>query len=308
MEISAKNVDDLDPDRFRLLKNKLGRLLIWQRPQIVASVGPFRPEVFQRFEHDLQDVMEKCQAALAGYSDGQIAGILKGLRGGGAIAEEWNDFLRGDIQSLERRMPAWHAGGFGHPDHVADFNYWTKMPTFDLGELTCLTVGISPNEYPTSMLAEMSYAKDRDKFSPVIEFLVMRFELYQRNFDPYNRGISTTPSRFIGWVDQVQENVHPGFLEPLRIFQLKQKTVTDVTSVKKVEKVDKREVDTIAQLFTALAIDFLGYKPGMLRSPIPKEIASLAASLGMTVTDETVRKYLRTGEKFIAHDWVPPDH
>ena len=202
-------------------------------------------------------------------------------------------------------MPSWHAGGFGHPDHAADFGYWTKMPQFDLGELTCLSVGICPTEFSTTKLYELSLSKERHKFSAEIKYLVLRFELFKRNFDPYERNAATSPDKFIEWVDQFQEDVHPDFLRPLRAFQLKQDMATDAPTI---GKLDKREVDTIAQLFTALAIDYLGYKPRQPRSPIPKEIANLAASMGMTVTDETVRKYLRNGERFIAHDWVPPKH
>lgn len=70
-------------------------------------------------------------------------------------------------------------------------------------------------------------------------------------------------------------------------------------------KPDRREIDSVAQLFTAMAIDYLGYRPSDARSSIPKEIAELAASMGMTISDDTVRKYLKLGAKFIDPAWEP---
>ena len=81
---AAGDAKELDPVRMRLLKSKLGRLFTWKRPEIEASIGPFKPEVWQRYDNDLQEMIEKCQGALAKYSDDQVAEILKGPRQGGA--------------------------------------------------------------------------------------------------------------------------------------------------------------------------------------------------------------------------------
>ena len=302
MEEKTVTVRDLDPDRLRLLRSKIGRLFVWKRPNVVASVGPYTPEVFERFDKNLQDLINKCRETLASYSNEQVAEILKAPRDGGAVAKEWANFLSNDVYYLEKRQPAWHAAGFGHPDHAADFIYWTKMPAFTVGELTCLSVGIGPTEFPELKLFELSRAKDRHNFSTQIEFLVLKFELFSRTFTFYGRNVVIPPGQFIEWADRFHEEVHPGFLEPLRTFHLKQEKASEVP----VEKNHKREVDTIAQLFTAMAIDYLGYNPLQPRSPIPREIANLAATMGLKVTDETVRKYLRTGAKYIAPDWVPP--
>ena len=93
---------------------------------------------------------------------------------------------------------------------------------------------------------------------------------------------------------------HPKFLELLRGYwqsEEKQEAATVLA------KPDKREIDSIAQLFTAIAIDCLGDNPRSVRSPIPKEIADLASQLGMSITDDTVRKYLKLGGSFIAEGW-----
>jgi hypothetical protein len=305
MTVETATVEDMDPERQRLLQAKFGRLLAWSPPQIVASLGPFRPEAFEQFDGDLQQLIKRCRERLAEYSNEQIAKILKGPREGSEDAKQWNDFLSNDLFLLEKRLPPWHAGGFGHPDHVADFPYWAKMPGFDVGELTCLSVGISPADFPSSTLSDLSRGNKRHELSVEIEFLVKRFELFLRIFNPHMRNVSIAPKTFIAWVDRFEEDVHPAFIGQLRKFHLDRETPANTPVV---AKVDKREIDTIAQLFTAMAIDYLGYKPRQSRSPIPKEIAGLAASMGMQVTDDTVRKYLRLGEKFIPDEWQPPKH
>lgn len=54
-----------------------------------------------------------------------------------------------------------------------------------------------------------------------------------------------------------------------------------------------------------MTIEYLGYRPGQARSPIPKEIAELAASMGLSLSTDTILKYLRIGAKFLPKDWVP---
>jgi hypothetical protein len=54
-----------------------------------------------------------------------------------------------------------------------------------------------------------------------------------------------------------------------------------------------------------MAIDQLGYNPRSARSTVPKEIAELASEMGMSVSDDTVRKFLKLGASFIPDDWEP---
>ena len=65
------------------------------------------------------------------------------------------------------------------------------------------------------------------------------------------------------------------------------------------EKLDKREVATVAKVITALAIDGYGYQPNSKRSPIPGELEGVCDRLGLSVSRETILKYLRMGSKFL---------
>ena len=77
----------------------------------------------------------------------------------------------------------------------------------------------------------------------------------------------------------------------------------DTESTPTAKRPDKREVDKIAQILTAIAISELGYRPGAKRSPIPKEIADSAANMGLEISDDTIRKYLKIGASFLPDDW-----
>jgi len=67
---------------------------------------------------------------------------------------------------------------------------------------------------------------------------------------------------------------------------------------------EPRNVDKIAQLFTAMAIQHYGYQPGK-KSPVPRAIADLAATMGLNVSNDTVLAYLKQGAEFIPPDWKP---
>lgn len=55
----------------------------------------------------------------------------------------------------------------------------------------------------------------------------------------------------------------------------------------------KRERETLLKIVIGIAINGYGYTPNSLKSPAPKEIADDLSKLGLNVSDDTVRKYLR---------------
>lgn len=290
------------PARQHLLKNKLGALLTWKKPALIQTVGPNDPGAFDLFDTKRMKAVADCVDKLLRCTDDQIAIIMEPGEGSRSYAQEWHRFQTDLISSLIRSIPEWYLGGFGHPDHVADFDHWTKMPRFDVGELTCLTVGIGPNEFSWKQLHSLSTSKDRSTLCKPLEFLVLRYEQMHRKFCRYGRDDTVMPRDFIEWADQFEFEVHPGFRERLKMFHPIQDSSTPAAAPR---KHDKREVDSIAQLFTAMAIEQFGYVPDAPRSPTTKEIASLAASLGISITEDTILKYLRIGATFISPDWKP---
>ncbi|OOG53007.1 hypothetical protein [Polaromonas sp. C04] len=54
-----------------------------------------------------------------------------------------------------------------------------------------------------------------------------------------------------------------------------------------------RERDTLLRLLIGMAVKGYSHDPAAAKSNAPKEIADDLASLGMSVSDDTVRKYLK---------------
>lgn len=291
----------MDPDRLRLLQRKLGSLLDWTVPAIRETVGPCDPSVFDQFDAQRRAAIAQCEARLLEYTDDQIA-ALTGTPDAGSegLRKEWRAFEGEAIDRLQRKTPPWYAGGFGHPDHAADFQYWCKMPSFSVDEILCLSVGVDPKQFHPEKLGRV----DEDAFRklwPSLQFFMRRRELFLRQFDPNSLGDRVRPQRFLDWVDQVDLDVDPEFLQLLRQYHRSQNSGVSRTAAPP----DKREVNSIAQLFTAMAIELYGYRPGDSRSPVTTDIANLAAQLGISITDDTIRKYLKIGGSAIPKDWEP---
>jgi hypothetical protein len=303
---------DPDANRRLLLRMKLGGLLDWRVPELLPGVGPHDPAVFATFEAARLKIVEACSERLKGYSDDKIAGLLNGPDDKEGISAGWRDFLKLDVQKALVQIPPWYAGGFGHPEYAADFDYWAKMPGFKVEELLSLSVGVEPGQFPLKDLLALSAPQtpgvrrlgiEFDGRWPTVQFLVRRYDLLNRTFNPGGYDVRISPKEFLRWVEKVDFETHPVFLRHLAELHLE--PGARQMPGRGGQKPDKREVDMIAQLFTAIVVTEYGYDPDAAKSPIPREIVDIAASLGISVSDETVRKYLKIGASFLPPDWKP---
>ena len=292
---------DLDERRRKLLATKFGQLLDWEPPDIRRTVGPFDPSVFSGFNTKRLELIADCTKRLRQFDDTEINQIID-RRGDDPDnpLREWLSFRRDDIDRLHKSVPAWFDGGFGHPDFAADFENWCKMPSFSVAEALSLSIGIEPGHFQKKRLDAMSKGAFHGLPS-ALRFLIMRYEQLNRRFNTHQIGDRVRPEKLLAWSDQVEFELHPRFRELLTRFHPCDSN--DEASPAQKNRTDKREVDKVAQLFAAMAIDTYGYDPSAARSPIPKEICDLAASMGLSVSDDTVRKYLKRGSSFIPEDW-----
>lgn len=286
--------------RRRLLQAKLGNLSDWRIPDFTPSVGPFDPSVFEAFEVARRDLITKCEDRLKDYSDDEIVLLAKGRKGAREeIWKAWQDYLSKEIERLKGCTPVWYAAGFGDPEHAARFEHWCKMPAFSVEEVLHLSIGIEPETFPKRSLAAMKPTPPSNIDGP-LGYLMYRYDLLQRTFDPRKFGWSVRPQDFLEWADRVQFETHPEFLRLLRLYNGADPDDTSVVTQNK--QPDRREIDSMVKLFTVIAIEYYGYDPAAKKSPIPKEIADMAAEKGINVSVETVRKYLKQGTKFLSKD------
>lgn len=294
---------ELEPRRQQLLEDKFVGLLNWSVPEIMKTVGPYEPRVFETYNGHRHRLIGECSDYLLSLTEAQVDVLVteEGNREDATLVE-WVGFKSRELQYLRKRKPPWYAGGFGHPEYVADFDYWCKMPSFDLEEALCLSIGIDPRHFKKQDITNLKREKLDSLFNS-LQFLVLRHEQLRRQFDPYDYGDRITPRKFIQWATRVEFDAHPEFIRLLEKYN--STGVDQPTLPEPVKRTDPREVDTMAKLFTAIAIVEYGYDPGQQKSPIPKQIADLIAESGMGVSDDTVRKYLKHGAQFLPKDWKP---
>lgn len=305
--MAQSSYEAIDPIQHQILKQRFGELLNWRTPEITRTIGPYDPSVFHAFDERRRQIIDDCVRKLGEFTEEQLEFLTRrGIQEGAAreTQREWEKLHSAEVSFMKDKQPPWYAGGFGHPEHVADFDYWSRMPRFTVEETTCLSIGIEPEAFPAHKLIDLQNSPSQKPW-PQVQFLARRYEQLRRQFQLQALVSDVRPKAFLEWVERVEFELHPEFQRLLKARHLNNASTTVSVSVADERKPDRREIDKIAQLFTAMAIDSLGYVPGDTRSPIPKQIADIAAGMGMSVSDDTVRKYLRTGATFLPSGWKP---
>lgn len=139
------------------------------------------------------------------------------------------------------------------------------MPSFTVEETVCLSIGVEPANFPAPKLRELEDSPPSELW-PALQFLVRRYDELKRQFLLHSFRRDVQPKDFLEWAQRVEFEVHPEFQRLLKARHLD--NAPKSVSAADGKKPDRREIDKIAQLFTAMAIDYLGYVPGDARSPI----------------------------------------
>ena len=288
----------------RLFKDNLGRHLDWVRPVLQNHIGPYQPSAFNKYENTRKHIFDACTEMLRRLSDEEIS-ILADHRMDDPeeIRSEWHSFQQDEIYRLNKTEPPWYAGGFGHPDHIADFEYWAQVRHLSKHEALFLSLGVEPDHISPDEVKEMatSLGKGGDLWE-ALKYMLRRREQIERQFPDYVCHGEIEPEQLFDWFELVNLTVHPAFTSRYLANNVPASSTDDPTDE---TRPHKREIDSVCQLFTAMAIEYYGYEPDAIRSPIAKEIGELAASLGVEISDDTIRKYLKRGARFISPEWKP---
>ncbi len=295
---------DRDFHTKRLLKKKLGSLLSWTPPQIIKSVGPFQPEIFEGIYEHRKKVIEACQERLAAYGDdGFFELVSSDPLSPNHIERGWEQFMKTEIGEISQSEPVWYAAGFGHPNYTADFEYWSQSPYYTNHEALLLSLGVEPKHFTEHQLNMMENdVKKGSELWPALYYMLRRRQQFSRQFPKLSKSGCILPQKLFTWFELIDLDVPKEFTSSY-VTHPGDQPHGEVELPKK--KPHKRELDTVAQLFTVMAIEYFGYRPQDSRSPTPKEIVDAAAIAGIEISDDTVRKYLRIGASFIPSDWKP---
>ena len=153
------------------------------------------------------------------------------------------------------------------------------MARLTLEEAVCLTLGVEPKHFSGDLFEKIR--KHQGEIGPVARFLVRRHEQMRRKFNPFDHNNNVEPKLLMNWIKGEQIDVHPEFIE-----YFERHLGPDIgPAVVQTDAFtgDKRQLNSISKLITAMAIDGYGYVPGDARSPIPKEIEDIAARLGLNL-------------------------
>ena len=126
--MSKLNEAWLGAQLHKLMTDKLGQYFDWKPPLIEDYVGPCNPEVLDKFNKYRQEIEDACKEMLVCLPDDDVLILFdSNLDDPGKVRKKWHSLQRNEIGRLEKNQPPWFARGFGHPDHVADFEYWGQQ-------------------------------------------------------------------------------------------------------------------------------------------------------------------------------------
>lgn len=292
--------DETKKEKFvgYLMKDALGDLLNWQAPKIFEMVGPCDPSAFSAFEASLAYDIASATAELNELSEHQVIGlVMKRPTDDEDILRWWSSYSEDMLERLQQQEPIWAAGGFGHPEHIADFAYWLRMKRWTLDEATAVSIGFEPASNPFSKMSVIF------KHEAIYNFYLRRGALIENNFNwatlAWNG--SQEVDTVCRWFSEVDLEV-PDMLksEATSLFGVKFKKARRVDKSK--DHTDPRERKAMLRLIIGMAVGGYGFDPKAVRSKVPSEIASDLDLLGISMDLDTLRKYLREGSAMLDID------
>lgn len=241
----------------------------------------------------------------------QIAAFRKELRS--KSSEELATLETGEHQKEEQELF----------DHAADLDHWSKMADWTLDQAIALSFGRAPEKVQwLTVQPHVGWSPFAFQYSRVRE-RALSYVRWNQLYDP------VLPTIFLAWAKRDGFPVDPELIRRVEARgnivadwkdlyekikqerdQLAQALATirrdrDSINARLAEanaahgaitsnrSLGTRERETALKLIIGMAIHGLGYVPSASKSPIPKEIATKLAELGMPLDPDTVRKWLR---------------
>jgi len=293
-----------------IIKCLMGELYDGTKPVVPITVGPHNPSGFDKFFDQRDTILDALERRLGAFNSDEIDlrfDMFGNKLNSELIDDGQNFYFESEIRDLRKNLPNWYAAGFGHPNFVADFVYWGEMPHYSRSEAICLSLGVEPEHFSKHHLTVFRDTSKERKMSPQIEFLLRREEQIDRNFPSSKYNDRIKPEEILGWVEAKNVEVHEAFPDMLRVAATPniydRHFDGEGNELGSPKRLDHREKVSMAKIITAIAIREYGFEPTARKSPIPKEIQDIAASLGLEVTDDTVRRYLKLGAQYLPKDW-----
>jgi len=295
----------------KLMDDKLGPWRFWHPPEIADHVGPRDLRSLEAFEKHRERIVAACSKKLGHYSDEQLLVLSsQSIHDPDEIQKEWHAWLKSEIYELKLQVPSWKSVGFGHPDFIADFDYWAQMDKLSLEEALLLSVGVDPKHYDKDKLAKSISDRHPERFKETIQFLIKRREVFARKFPFGVTGHMRVSLLFLKeWFDEIGMIIHPSFRDFLDR-RCASKIVDSEPKLDDRKQVNDQELaiterETVLKLIAAMDCEGHRYDPNALRNSATKDIQDDVAKIGYSVDQRTVLKWLRLATQEIDEDyWV----
>ena len=229
--------------------------------------------------------------------------------------EEIRDLVKAEL-ATERQEVAFYEGlkWFSNPGCAADFDYWCKASFWTLEEAMALTLGKEPR------LVTSDSVKAEERFSPFVQEFKQRLELGRRaeiagELPPHFNSltfmvwakqidlscppeieivITRSSGTRIDWKPRYEEEVatHTAVKAELQSLRAKAEEWTERPSW-------LRERDSLLKLVIGMAITKYGYVTTAHKNAAIPKIATDLKVLGISLDEDTVRRYLNEGKQFI---------
>jgi len=221
-------------------------------------------------------------------------------------SKSWVASYKREVEQKFVRLPVWYRIALFRTKALADFEHWARAEFLTVDEVVCLSVGLEPNEQLVRLIKPSDERGDIQKMDEVAEYMSRHKETIRRKFDPYDNHKKPDLAILFDWIKTVKLDVHSSFMAMLEKRIISEQSTTKISAAtENPDQMDGREKVSMSKLIAAMAIDCYGYDPRAKRSDIPNEIQGIADRLGLEISGDTIRKYLKKGSELIPEDWEP---
>lgn len=219
------------------------------------------------------------------------------------------------------RRPKSEGYPFNRLSGRADFDLWAKMAHWTVDEFVALSLGRNPKvcSWPwiENILNDSAFAS---------EFAVRR-EICVRAIGAGQMYSNTIPTFFLAWAGRIRISVPVELVQAVedlgyqiadwktlydqrgselaklsrRIAELENHTSSEGSAIKKTpnQSLQTRERNNLLKLVIGMAVGWYGYDPLSAKNRQTKQIADDLEKLGLSLSEDTIRKYLAEGKELL---------
>jgi hypothetical protein len=204
----------------------------------------------------------------------------------------------------------------------ADFAYWCRMPIWMGSEAVALALGADPNSANNYVRNVSGKHKSHypEKPSFVTAYEQLQYLVFS-NFPHVRLGDRISAPVFMNWLESTKlpmpaqlVEAYSEFGQPKMDWQSRAEMALSENNVLKDRvsaletalaniavsgSANTKERESLLKLVIGMAVKGYAFDPRAGRSGISKEIADDLASLGISLSDDTVRKYLKDAAEFL---------